>query len=138
MNFYIASSFSNSKTVQKVSEQLVRAGFIHTYDWTTNGRAKSMEDLKAIGTKERDGVGEADFVVILLPGGKGTHVELGMAISLKKNIYLYSSDEKMNEIETTSTFYHLSEVTQCIGTTDKLIQQICRDYPEITKKHTVY
>ncbi|ADC48582.1 hypothetical protein BpOF4_02575 [Alkalihalophilus pseudofirmus OF4] len=127
MKFYVASSFSNSAAVQHVSEQLRKEGFIHTYDWTKNGRAKTKEDLIAIGQHERDGVREADLVIILLPGGKGTHIELGMAISLEKRIYLYSPDDQINDLEVTSTFYHLPEVTQCIGSINQLIDQVVAD-----------
>jgi hypothetical protein len=100
---------------------LKNKGYIHTYDWTKNERASTFESLKEIGQKEKDAVIEADFIVVLLPAGKGSHIELGIAIGLGKRIYLYSPNEEVNDFETTSTFYHLLEVEKCFGTIDELI-----------------
>ncbi|MCD5323374.1 MULTISPECIES: nucleoside 2-deoxyribosyltransferase [Pontibacillus] len=110
MNFYIGSGFQNKEQVQFVRDQLIQRGFIHTYDWTENERAASKEALVEIGQKEKDGVYEADLVVILLPGGKGTHIELGMALALNKTIILYAPNREVEDFTKTSTFYHLPEI----------------------------
>jgi hypothetical protein len=122
--FYVASSFKNLDTVRYVSKQLINKGYIHTYDWTKNERASTVEDLREIGQQEKDAVMEADFIIILLPAGKGSHIEFGIALGLEKRIYLYSPDEEVNRLETTSTFYHLPEVHKCIGTIEKLIETV--------------
>lgn len=124
MKFYIASSFKNIDTVRRVTEELKSKGFIHTYDWT-EGRASSIAELEAIGSSEKNAVMEADIVMILLPAGKGSHVELGIALGTGKKVFLYSPDETVNDLELTSTFYHLPEVEKVIGTVDELIQEIC-------------
>ncbi|MDQ0160753.1 hypothetical protein [Alkalibacillus salilacus] len=67
---------------------------------------------------------EADFIIVLLPAGKGSHIEFGIALGQGKRIYLYSSDESVNHFETTSTFYHLSEVEQCVGSIEDLIETV--------------
>ena len=59
---------------------------------------------------------EADFTIVLLPAGKGSHIEFGIALAQGKRIYLYSQNEEVNNFETTSTFYHLPQVEKCIGT----------------------
>jgi hypothetical protein len=84
----------------------------------------TFEDLRDIGQKERDALLNADVVVILLPGGKGTHVEMGIAIGQAKRIILHSPDDAINNFETTSTFYHLPEVETCHGTFDELLEKI--------------
>lgn len=124
MKFYIASSFKNIEKVRYVSKYLKDKGFIHTYDWTINENVTTLEELKTIGQKEKNAVIEADFVVVLLPAGKGSHIELGIAIGNGKKIYLYSPNNELDNIETTSTFYHLPEVEKCIGTLDKLVDII--------------
>ncbi|WP_347343356.1 hypothetical protein [Fictibacillus enclensis] len=63
---------------------------------------------------------EADFIVVLLPAGKGSHIEFGIALGLNKRIILYSPNNEINNLTTTSTFYHLSEVESFIGSLDKL------------------
>ncbi|KMY42840.1 group-specific protein [Bacillus sp. FJAT-27916] len=124
MKFYIASSFKNIEKVRYVSKILKEKGFTHTYDWTLNENITTLEELKEIGQKETNAVIEADFVVVLLPAGKGSHVELGIAIGNSKKIYLYSSDNEVDNLETTSTFYQLSEINKCIGTLDELVNII--------------
>lgn len=122
--FYVASSFRNIDAVRYVSEQLVSIGYIQTYDWTKNEEISTFDDLKDIGQNEKKGILEADFIVILLPGGKGTHIELGIALGQGKKIFLYSANEEVNNFETTSTFYHLAEVEKCFGSLDKLLEQV--------------
>lgn len=124
MKFYIASSFKNIESVRYVSENLKNRGYIHTYDWTVNENITTLEELKIIGEKEKTAVIEADFVVVLLPAGKGSHIELGIAIGNGKNIYLYSPNKEIDNIETTSTFYHLPEIEKCFGTLDELVEII--------------
>lgn len=127
--FYVASSFRNIEAVNYVTNQLIDKGYLHTYDWTRNEKAKeeqttTLEDLIEIGQSEKEAVMESDFVVVLLPGGKGTHIELGIALGQKKKIFLYSQDGAINNVETTSTFYHLPEVEKCYGTLEELVNKI--------------
>ncbi|MDV2582390.1 nucleoside 2-deoxyribosyltransferase [Alkalibacillus haloalkaliphilus] len=122
--FYVASSFKNKDTVRRVNNELKNKGFISTYDWTQNERASTIHDLKVIGQEEKNAVIEADFIIVLLPGGKGSHIEFGIALGQGKRIYLYSSNDEVNDLETTSTFYHLSEVEKCIGSIEDLIETV--------------
>jgi len=121
MKFYVASGLQNKEIVRMVSVKLKQHGWHHTYDWTLNERVDSLEELHRIGTLEQQAVDEADVVVVLFPGGKGTHIELGMAIALKKKIFLYDSSGEVMNAPTTCTFYHLPEITICTGSIDDLI-----------------
>lgn len=122
--FYVASSFRNIEAVRFVSKRLKDKGFIQTYDWTKNNRASEIEDLKRIGLLEKKAVMEADFLVVLLPAGKGSHIELGIALGLGKPIYLYSRDDEMNHTDTTSTFYHVDDVYPYVGSLNAFVQTI--------------
>jgi hypothetical protein len=127
--FYVASSFKNRDAVHYVTNYLKSKGYVHTYDWTKNGKTSgeqtsTFEELKGIGQKEKNAVLESDFIIVLLPGGKGTHIELGIAIGQEKRIFLYSPDRAIDNFETTSTFYHLPEVEKCYGTLDDLLKKI--------------
>ncbi|OJV62040.1 MAG: group-specific protein [Clostridiales bacterium 38-18] len=125
--FYIASTLNNKKNVQIVSERLKQEGLIHTYDWTQNKHLTSLDQLREVGMKELEAVKNSDFVVVLLPAGKGSHVELGIAIGNGIKTYLYSENNELNELDKTSTFYHLEGVIQCIGTLDELIALLLKD-----------
>lgn len=121
MKFYIGSSLRNVDNVRSVAGVLKSRGFIQTYDWTTHTNVDSISKLREIGHEEVSGVIDADVVIVMMPAGKGSHVELGIALGTKKKIYLYSSTHEINDIGTTSTFYHLEEVEQCIGSLEDLI-----------------
>ncbi|MGM7701830.1 nucleoside 2-deoxyribosyltransferase [Pseudalkalibacillus sp. Hm43] len=124
MKFYVASSFKNVDKVRQVSKMLKSKGYIHTFDWTKNIKASTLEDLKQIGQQEKNAVSEADFIVVLLPAGKGSHIELGIALGLNKRVILYSQDNEINNFSTTSTFYHLSEVEKVIGSLEDLVEYL--------------
>lgn len=121
MKFYIGSGLKNKEAVRTVAGKLKQSGWDHTYDWTQNELVSSLEELRTIGMLEKQAVDAADVVVILLPGGKGTHIELGMAIATKKKIFLHDSSGEAMNVPTTSTFYHLPEITICTGSLDELI-----------------
>lgn len=123
--FYVASSFKNKDTVRFVCQHLKNKGFIQTYDWTINERASTIDELKNIGYEEREAVLESDFLIVILPAGKGSHIELGIALGQRKKIYLYSSVGEINNIDTTSTFYHLPEVDNFFGTIENLLEKVC-------------
>lgn len=121
LKFYIASGLQNRESVQYIASSLINEGFTHTYDWTKNNRASTTDELCSIGQHERDGVVDATFLIVLLPGGKGIHVELGMALAARRKIYLYSLDESIYNINQTVTFYFLPEVETYTGSLDNFL-----------------
>jgi len=126
MDFYVASSFQNIHTVNIVQKRLRELGHQCTYDWTKNGRAMSLDNLREIGKKEKEAVMGADVVIVLLPAGKGSHIELGIAIGSGREIYLYSENEEVMNVETTSTFYHLEDVELVIGSIEDLLSTLSK------------
>lgn len=89
---YIASSLANWSRVRGLWKTLEQYDVFPTYDWTEFGEAifgdgdvvkpegiKSQGDLETIGWDELVGVLEADYLLVVLPGERGTHVELGAA-----------------------------------------------------------
>ena len=108
--------------VRELSSVLKSKGYIHTYDWTQSKKAGSLEKLAAVGVKEKEAVMHSDFFVILLPAGKGSHIELGIALGLGKRIYLYSPTDEIYECDKTSTFYHLGSVDKFVGSFDLFTQ----------------
>ncbi|HSX03603.1 MAG TPA: hypothetical protein VLG76_02615 [Rhabdochlamydiaceae bacterium] len=114
MQFYIATSLSRTKDHQIVRDALKTYGHEISYDWTLHGSVKSVskERLKEVAVLELDGVSKAEFLVVLLPGGNGTHLELGFAIAKGKRIFLHSEDPLAFELgPQTNAFYHHPDVT---------------------------
>ncbi|WP_456271443.1 group-specific protein [Bacillus sp. AK031] len=124
MKFYVASSFKNIQQVRYISEQLKHRGYIHSYDWTQNERAVNIEELEQIGKEEKQAVSDSDFVVVLLPAGKGSHIELGIALGLRKKVFLHFPNKEAMSLNQTSTFYYLQEVEKCYGSLDDLVDRI--------------
>ncbi|MBY6037004.1 group-specific protein [Fictibacillus nanhaiensis] len=124
MKFYIASSLQNIQQVRCVASELTQKGFIHTYDWTQNERVDTLDKLQSIGEAEQQAVKESEFVVVLLPGGKGSHIEFGIALGLNKRLYLYSPNDEIYNPSKSSTFYHVSGVDKFVGTLDEFTTSV--------------
>lgn len=109
MKFYIATKLENDADHNLLRDYLVGRGHSITYDWTKHGSVKetSLERITEVAVLEFNGVRDADFVVVIWPGGRGTHVELGMAIALCKKIFFYSPCPEHHEATgETCAFYH--------------------------------
>ncbi len=88
-------------------------GWTHTYDWTVHGCVLgSGKALRGVATKELRGVTDAELFIALLPGGRGTHTELGIALMSGCNVVLHSEDPALfnPELKDTRSFYWLGEV----------------------------
>lgn len=75
-------------------------------------------------TLEQKAIEESDVVIIILPAGRGTHIELGMALALNKKVYLYSNSQEEFDIENTVAFYQLPSVQKIVGNMDEAINEI--------------
>ena len=130
MNFYISSRLSNVDQVRHVASLLKRNGWTQTCDWTDFdfSAEDSSDTLQMIGERDYDGIQAADIVIVLTPQGRGTHIELGMAIALGKKVYIYHRDDfyfKCND--TTCAFYWLPQVKQVTGEIDSVITAVLRE-----------
>jgi hypothetical protein len=109
LKFYVATSLSNAAAQRAIATRLEEHGHTLTYDWTAHGSVQNepMSTKRLIAISEIDGVLSADVVVVLLPGGNGTHVELGMAIAAKKMVIVVGK-QKRDGYE--CIFYHSPQV----------------------------
>lgn len=126
--FYIGSSLKNYKLVDYYANRLKENGFEQTYDWVSNLDVKdiSKQILMQYAKSEQQGIEESDVVIILLPGGRGSYIELGMALGLDKKIFLCSENKEEFTIYNTVAFYELPNITKLIGTADENIQEILK------------
>jgi len=109
MKYYIATSIERAPLHNIVRDGLQKLGHEIAYDWTTHGSVKhtSTARLAEVAHFESQGILASDFVLVLLPGGKGTHVELGLSIASGKMVYLHSEDPNLFEIgPQVCAFYH--------------------------------
>ncbi len=130
MNFYISSRLSNTDQVRRAASLLKGHGWIQTCDWTNfdASSANSPDGLRNIGKRECEGVHAADVVIVLTPQGRGTHIELGMAIALEKRVYIYHPDDSYFACDdNTCAFYWLPQVRRLTGKMDAAIETIVRE-----------
>jgi nucleoside 2-deoxyribosyltransferase len=116
-SFYIATSLSRAHDHNRLRDALVSFGHRITYDWTLyeSVTTSTVQRLTEIAHNETNGLQSAEIVFVLLPGGFGTHAELGMAIASRKKTILHSTDEKIfKACEKTCAFYHHRNVSQLI------------------------
>ncbi|MET3728539.1 hypothetical protein ABID52_002120 [Fictibacillus halophilus] len=121
MKFYLASGFQNKELVKKLGNDLQNK--LHwqlTYDWTVNDKAVTKEDLAEIAIKEYEAVMEADITIVILPGGKGCHTELGIALGNKKVVILHDPEGKLHHLSEATTFYFLPQIIHWNGIIEEL------------------
>jgi nucleoside 2-deoxyribosyltransferase len=119
--YYIASKLENVDQVRAVKGMLDAAGWHHTYDWTVHGSVQTCgtERIAEVAKAEARGVMKADVVVVLLPGGRGTHVEIGLALAnlwacgecatdedITICLYSLNPEEDFGTAGKTCAFYH--------------------------------
>ena len=106
MKFYIGSGMKNCELVNYYANLLKENGWEQTYDWVKNvSDDVSLEDMIEYATLESQGIVDSDVVIILLPAGRGAHIELGMAMALNKRVILCSTTKEEFSIENTVAFY---------------------------------
>ena len=124
MKFYVGSGMKNSKLVDQYAQLLKENGWKQTHDWVKNiSDDISKEDMVKYASLESQGIMDADVVIMLLPGGRGAHIELGMAMALNKKIFLCASEKEDFSIENTVAFYELPKITQLVGNDDDNVKK---------------
>ena len=119
MKFYIATRLENAEAHRQVARILTAAGWELTYDLTAHGSVQREGEARIaeVDAAKAAGSTAADVVIVLLPGGRGTHCELGMAIALCKSIFILADPESgfFAQDERTCAFYHSSNVHRVEG-----------------------
>lgn len=127
MKFYIGSGFKNCELVNYYSKILELNGWRHTYNWAKNiNNNEKIEDLIEYSKLEKKGIIDADVVIILLPAGRGTHIELGMALALNKKVFLCTDNKEEFSIQNTVNFYQLPNIVRLVGTADENLKEILK------------
>lgn len=114
MRFYVASSLENADRVRQIRDKLLVFDWQLTYDWTEHGPVRyDPARMMLVCDAEIHGVLSSDVFILLLPGGRGAHVELGLAMSSPaRRIALWSPDPDTDfgRGPKTSLFYHRRNV----------------------------
>ena len=134
LKFYIGSGLERWEDVRALARALERHGWKQTYDWTAGlFREKGPAELAEIARLERQGVADADLVVILLPAGRGSHIELGMALALGKPVALCAEEERTFLGERAVSFYELPQVDKLTGNPEAIAEKLVCRYGNLSR-----
>lgn len=117
MRFYIASGLQNRALAKDMIDFIQSRGHTLVYDWTGHGdvRGQGLDRLTEVASAEYSAVRDAEFLLVMLPGGCGTHTELGIALGTRSNkrIILWSATgQEFIDGPDTCVFYHHRAVEQ--------------------------
>lgn len=102
--FYLSTRKDRSAQAAALLEALKVQGWERTYVWTD--KDISPDGYADIASAELAGVRQADVLLVLLPGGYGTHVEIGAALALGKPVILHAPDRKTLEMPYPCVFHY--------------------------------
>lgn len=115
LRYYIATSLERAADCRALSKFLDAFGWECTYDWTAHGsvQGQGLDIIETVATYEVAGVLVANVLIALLPGGRGTHCEIGMAIAVGKPVILVcDADELKDASGRECSFYYAPCVTR--------------------------
>lgn len=127
MQYYIASSLSNAARVNQI-ESLIKDKLKNptwSYDWTVHTTKHETlgipdsdpETKRRVAEDEVYGVKLADVLIVIMPGGRGTHFEMGLAFALGKRIVI------LNEVdELISPSFHFLDGVARVKTEQELLE----------------
>lgn len=98
---------ADASEARKLAGQLAMLGHTCTFPWfDLDDVGEAWDDAKRarVAELEIDGVRKAEAVVMLLPGGRGAHAELGAALALNKRVVMLGSAKFC-------LFYHHANIT---------------------------
>lgn len=91
VRFYVGAAMADMFTARKLAGHLQALGHGCTFPWfdlADTAEAWTGERRALIAEKEIEGVRSADVLVLIAPGGRGMHAELGAALALRKPVIL--------------------------------------------------
>lgn len=103
--FYLATRKDRSKQAEPLLEALKAQGWERTFEWTAQDET-STDGYGEVAQNELAGVRDADVLIVLLPGGFGTHVEIGAALALGKLVILHAPDRQTLETPYPCVFHY--------------------------------
>src|SRR5271166_1321617 len=104
-HFYLSTKKDRLDQATPLLDALKANGWKQTFAWSDRG-TQSHSGYADVALAELAGVREADVLIVLLPGGFGTHVEIGAALALEKPVILHAPDQKTLETPYRCIFHH--------------------------------
>src|SRR6266853_4344866 len=94
--FYLATRKDRAEEANAISAALSSHGWERTLTWSAQEGA-GLAAHSELAQAELRAVAVADVLIVMLPGGYGTHVEIGAALALGKNVILHAPNQETLE-----------------------------------------
>jgi nucleoside 2-deoxyribosyltransferase len=124
--FYLATRRDRADEANAISAALHSHGWERTLTWSAQegvGPAAHSELAQA----ELRAVAVADVLIVMLPGGYGTHVEIGAALALGKPVILHAANRKVLETPYPCVFHYHPGIKLLVSESlsiDELLSQL--------------
>ena len=92
-HFYLSTRKDRLDQAAPLLDALRANGWKQSFAWTDQD-VHNPGEYADIAQAELAGVRDADVLIVLLPGGFGTHVEIGAALALGKPVIIHAPDQK--------------------------------------------
>ena len=112
--FYLATAKDRGEELTVLIDALKSRGWERTYAWTGEDEGGPAQ-FADVAVKELKGVADADVLIVLLPAGRGTHVEIGAALALGKPVVLHSPNRDILEKPYPCAFHYHPGVTLLVS-----------------------
>jgi len=114
--FYLSTRKDRSEEGALIAQALRDLGWVCTFDWMAIKNIGAL-DYPAVAQSEIEGIRQADVLLVLLPGGYGTHVEIGSALAFGKRVIIHSPSRQVLETPYPCVFHYHPNVTLMVSET---------------------
>jgi nucleoside 2-deoxyribosyltransferase len=103
--FYLSTRKDRSAEGATLTEALKALGWECTFDWSALQNT-SPARYPEIARAEIAGVRDADILLVLLPGGFGTHAEIGAALALGRPVIIHAPNQQVLDTPYACVFHY--------------------------------
>lgn len=118
--YYLSTRKDRASEAESLASALHVSGWERTYTWADLGKGVSSAQFAEAAIAELKGVRDADVLIVLLPGGFGTHVEIGAALALSKPVILHAPDTETSDAPYPCIFHYHPAVKLLISSPVKV------------------
>ena len=96
MKVFVSSSRANRDMARRTIDTFIERGWEITLNWTDDAFRQSeytTAQMQSLATNLMHAIDTCERYVLILPGGINSHVELGIALALRKPIWIFNAGE---------------------------------------------
>ena len=133
--FYLSTQKDRNSEAAPLVDALRALGWERTFDWADR-EVSSESEYADLAVAEITGIRDADLVIVILPGGRGTHVEIGAALAMGKPVILHTPNRTTLESPYPCAFHYHPAVSIIFSErldVDRLVAWVFQKAPTDTK-----